>query len=215
MQELLQQAEGLQELRASSVQSWGCWSQRSSSTACRDHCLLLSGLSVIAQCWGWGKSRCVRERRSDLHAVDGTQGICMLLTHFGFLLSLWKSGGLQPFSLFVWHLHLLAGTCPGLHPCGAVGASAQNAQHQSHSSGFYPQPCVLLLLSLTTEKFQVCNCTQSPRRRRPQAELLCCCRGVVSPGPFIWHCSSLRRSANLPQLSVITALLIHLLILDL
>lgn len=88
MQELLQQAEGLQELRASSVQSWGCWSQRSSSTACRDHCLLLSGLSVIAQCWGWGKSRCVRERRSDLHAVDGTQGICMLLTHFGFLLSL-------------------------------------------------------------------------------------------------------------------------------
>lgn len=184
MQELLQQAEGLQELRASSVQSWGCWSQRSSSTACRDHCLLLSGLSVIAQCWGWGKSRCVRERRSDLHAVDGTQGICMLLTHFGFLLSLWKSGGLQPFSSFVWHLHLLAGTCPGLHPCGAVGASAQNAQHQSHSSGFYPQPCVLLLLSLTTEKFQVCNLYTEPQKAMSSGRAVVLLQRCGEPWPI-------------------------------
>lgn len=184
MQELLQQAEGLQELRASSVQSWGCWSQRSSSTACRDHCLLLSGLSVIAQCWGWGKSRCVRERRSDLHAVDGTQGICMLLTHFGFLLSLWKSGGLQPFSSFVWHLHLLAGTCPGLHPCGAVGASAQNAQHQPHSSGFYPQPCVLLLLSLTTEKFQVCNLYTEPQKATSSGRAVVLLQRCGEPWPI-------------------------------
>lgn len=184
MQELLQQAEGLQELRASSVQPWGCWSQRSSSTACRDHCLLLSGLSVIAQCWGWGKSRCVRERRSDLHAVDGTQGICMLLTHFGFLLSLWKSGGLQPFSSFVWHLHLLAGTCPGLHPCGAVGASAQNAQHQSHSSGFYPQPCVLLLLSLTTEKFQVCNLYTEPQKAMSSGRAVVLLQRCGEPWPI-------------------------------
>lgn len=126
----------------------------------------------------------MRERRSDLHAVDGTQGICTLLTHFGFLLSLWKSGGLQPFSLFVWHLHLLAGTCPGLHPCGAVGASAQNAQHQSHSSGFYPQPCVLLLLSLTTEKFQVCNLYTEPQKAMSSGRAVVLLQRCGEPWPI-------------------------------
>lgn len=47
------------------------------------------------------------------------------------------------------------------------------------------------------------------------AEQFCCCRGVASPNPVMWCFRSLRCSANLHQLLVITALLIHLLILDL
>lgn len=104
-----------------------------------------------------------------------------------------------------------------LYPCSAAGAGTQNTQHRSDCPGsdFYPQPCALCFHLLQQRNFGYVIRTQSPRRRHLQAEQSCCCRGVAKPGPLVWHCSSLRRSANLPQLSVITALLIHLLILDL
>lgn len=60
-----------------------------------------------------------------------------------------------------------------------------------------------------------CRDTKHERGLVLHAEQLCCWRGVASPNPVMWCFRSLRCSANLHQLLVITALLIHLLILDL
>lgn len=88
----------------------------------------------------------------------------------------------------------LCGTsiCLQEHVLVCIHAALLAPVHRMHNTSLTALAFIHSLVSfcfypLQQRNFRFAICTQSPRRRRPQAEQLCCCRGVVSPGPFIWH----------------------------